>query len=291
MLITGRDMELLRVHMERTCGISLEESRRAALETFALERMEALGLVRFTDYLRLITLVSDPHEMGRLINALTVNETFFFRDYVQLTAFAEHALPELVARKEQAGVRSLRLLSAGCATGEEAYTLAIILREMIHDADSWDIRVEAVDIDTQVLDAARDGIYGPRSTRDVPISFRLAHFEPGEDDVLTVAEPVRRMVHFSYGNIHDPHGMARFAGLDAVFCRNVLIYFSDAARVRALNTFHDLMLPGAYIFLGYAESVSRFSGAFEVRRLGDSICHRRHTFGALPGSQVKERKP
>jgi chemotaxis protein methyltransferase CheR len=274
MLTTTLEFEQLRDAVHRRCGIYVDESRRKTIEDHIRRRMDILGVARFVDYFRFLALGTSSEELRLLLNIITVNETYFFRDYTQLTTFGEQVLPELLTRKDRQGSRRLRLLCAGCSSGEEPYTLAIMLRELIEDIDEWDVRIDAFDLNTEVLDAARLGVYGARSTRDVPISYRGQHFE-NVNDGLRVIDPVRELVQIEYGNMHDVSYMAHFANLDLVFCRNVFIYFDNSVRRRVLSTFYDLMQPGGYIFLGYAESVSRFSAAFEMRRLGDTICFRK----------------
>ena len=204
-----------------------------------------------------------------------MNETYFFRDYSQLTGFAEEVLPIVLAAKERAGEDNLRLLSAGCSTGEEAYTLAIIAREMVDDPADWSIQVAGVDINTEVLDAARRATYGARSTKDVPTTYRYTYFDATEERALRVKPVIRDLTRFEYGNLYDPAYMQRFRGLDIVFCRNVLIYFDDDSRKCVLNNLYHVLRPGGFVFLGHAESISRYTGAFEPLRVGDFAVHRK----------------
>ncbi len=275
--MTNKEFESLEAEVYRDTGMRIGMSRRKPCEAFVATRMSELALPQAGDYLRHLVL-SGEEERTRLINAVTINETFFFRDYSQLRAFGEHALPEILHQKDQQGSRRLRLLSAGCATGEEPYTLSILLQELIEDYHEWDIRIDAVDVNTDSLLAARKGLYGPRSVKDVPISYRMTHFETGPRGLLSVGPEVRRPVHLAQSSIINRQKMALYAGLDIVFCRNVLIYFDDASRAHTMMLLHDLLLPGGFVFLGYAESASRFSlgeKTFEMCRLGETIAHRR----------------
>lgn len=287
MLMNHQEVTQIQKLVHGRSGLVLEESQRRRLEDHVFLRMELLGMERFTDFFRFLALGPSTDEFRLLVNAITINETFFFRDYTQLSTFGEEVLSEILERKDTEGTRHLRLLSAGCATGEEPYTLAIILRDMIEDFEAWDVSIYAIDINTDVLDAARHGMYGPRAVRDVPLSYRMGQFET-VDENLRITQEIRDLVHFEYGNMYDVAHMARYRPLDFVFCRNVFIYFDDPARRRVLSTFYDLLLPGGYIFLGHAESVSRFSSAFEMRRFGDAICHRKQLATSAPvGKKVR----
>ncbi len=275
------EFEKLRTHVYRRCGIFVGDDKAYFLESRAISRMEALNMDRFTDYFRYLVLEADGEEYRQLINCITVNETFFFRDYRQLTGFAEEILPNVLDAKRQAKDYSLKILSAGCSTGEEPYSLAIILREMIPDFERWVIQIDGIDINTEVLEFAQAALYGSRATRDIPITFRLTYFEDASGD--TAVKPVvRNMVRFLHVNMYNADEINRFAGVDVIFCRNVLIYFDDQSRSRVLNNLYNILQPGGYIFLGYAESVSRYSGAYEVIKIGDLITHRRPVQAVKP---------
>ena len=272
--ILPEDLTRLRAHLYRISGIYVDEDKSYLLDSRLRTRMDALDMERFDDYFRYLVLGPAKGELQELINCVTVNETYFFRDYGQLSRFAEEVLPMVLEPKRAAGQTTLKILSAGCSTGEEAYSLAIIIREMVDDLHRWTVTIDALDINTDVLDHARRGLYGPRSTRDVPTTFRLRYFEEEGAD-LRLKPIARDMVRLDYGNLYDPAYMAKHAGVDVVFCRNVLLYFDDTSRVRVINNLYNLLNPGGFLFLGYAESVSRYSAAFEVVRLGNLFVHRK----------------
>ncbi len=205
------------------------------------------------------------------MNQLTVNETYFFREYDQLKCFAEEALPELAA-----GVRNgerLRVWSAGCSTGEEAYTLAIILFEMLGD-DGLDFEVHATDINSEVLAKARLGVYEQRSVRDVPLVYLEKYFT-GAGGRYAVVPRLKEKVRFYQVNLKDRSQMVRMRGFHAIFCRNVLIYFDDLGRREVALSFYESLLPGGFIFLGHSESMSRILPVFRVRKFKNAIIYQK----------------
>jgi chemotaxis protein methyltransferase CheR len=165
--------------------------------------------------------------------------------------------------------------SAGCATGEEPYTLAIILKEMTENQpERITAQVYATDINTAVLEAARRGCYGARAVREVPPQY-LSRYFVREGDSWCVVEPLKEMVHFQHLNLLDRTQMRRMRGFDAIFCRNVLIYFDDAARREVALHFYDALVPGGFIFLGHAESMSRITPVFKLRRFANAIIYQK----------------
>ena len=258
----------------RRTGIFFEEKKLYFVKKRVLAHMEKLGFDDFDSYYRFLRFRDDGKAFQELINLLTTNETYFFREFDQLAVFAEECLPMVCEEKEKRGVRRLRIWSAGCSTGEEPYTLAIILLEMIDDLDRWDARIEATDIDTQALEKARRGVYGPRSVRNVPEEYFRKYFVRTPEG-FAVKEEVKRLVRFSHLNLFDDQRMRQMKGFDFIFCRNVLIYFDEEARRRVVEHFYRALLPGGFIFLGHSESLARITTAFEMKRLGGMIVYQK----------------
>lgn len=270
------DYERLREMIHRHSGLWVSEAMADRLRTQVRARMDMLALDRYADYHRM--LLFDPYgrEMGRLLSGVTIGETFFFRDYLQLTGFAEEALPLLLAQRQQQRSRRFRVMSAGCATGEEPYTLAMILSEMLPAEDGWDWGVLAFDLNDDAVAAARQARYYPRSTRDVPVAYRARYLiQLGKTE--TVSDELRSRVTFVQGNVCNADFMSAHWDYDVVFFRNVLIYFSDESRRRSLGLIYDCLRPGGAIYLGYAEFLGRFTAAFQTRKIGDSTMQFRPT--------------
>ena len=239
------------------------------------KRLEDLGLGDVMEYYHQLKF-SDKlgTELQNLINLLTTNETYFFREDNQLEVFADICLPEVVQRKRDGRNRKLTIWSAGCSTGEEPYTLAIRLLEKIPDLAQWELKLLATDIDTQVLRTAQEAVYSERSVRNVPPELLKKHFLVSPEGARLRIH-VKKMVQFEHLNLFDSARMRRIREVDFIFCRNVLIYFADTSRKAVVANFYDSLNPGGYIYLGHSESVSRINTAFKVKRAGSLIVHQK----------------
>ena len=262
----------LRDLVYRHSGLYFDERKRYFFIRRLEQRMEVVGAANLRDYYTFLRYGGDGTELQQLSEALTTNETYFFREYPQLQAFAEHILPEVADEKRQRNDRFIRLWSAGCSTGEEPYTLAIIIREMLEDLRDWEIVITATDISQAALQAARRAAYGERSMKDVPTVYRERYFI-AERDRWRLVPAVTRMVHFRQANLMDGAVAEELSGQDFIFCRNVLIYFDDSSRRRVIDAFYDALRPGGYIFLGHSESVGRITSAFRLVRKGDVLVY------------------
>ncbi|HWP98272.1 MAG TPA: protein-glutamate O-methyltransferase CheR [Syntrophomonadaceae bacterium] len=252
---------------ERT-GMQFGENKIYYFKKRVQKRMEEQGLERVSEYIRYLKMFdSNNREFQDLINLITVNETYFFREFSQLAIFAEVCLEEVVARKRAKGDRTLKIFSAACSTGEEPYTLAIILREMLDDFNSWKIMVKGVDIDENVLKAATRAEYDSRSVKDVPASYIDQHFTSLSGDRYRVNPDIRQMVTFEHVNLMDRRALRSERNYDFIFCRNMLIYFDDQSRKQVVERFYTMLNQGGFIFLGHAESLSRITTAFKIRRI------------------------
>lgn len=275
--LTEEEFRLLRDLIHEKFGLFFDDNQRASLRARLMGRLASRGLRSFEDYFHDLRFGPDrTEELSSMVTHLTNNETYFYREGPQLEVFAEHVLRQLKERKARSGDRRLRLLSAGCSTGEEAYTLAMIVFDSGQFFWNWDVRVTGLDVDHAALEKARRGLYHHNSFRGVAPDVQARHFSklgPGQQ----VKEVIRRMVEFRQGNLLEPPSYAGLAGLDAIFCRNVLIYFSDGAIRRVVTQFFDCLAPGGYLFLGHAESLARITDRFTPLR--------------FPGAMVYQRPP
>jgi chemotaxis protein methyltransferase CheR len=205
------------------------------------------------------------------MDVLTVNETYFFREQNQLMAFGEEILEELKAVNRNK--RTLRIWSAGCSTGEEPYTIAMIINEKAAFS-GWDIEIHGSDINQRVLQTARRGVYRKNSFRTTEPYFLNKYFVE-EDGAYRISDAVKKYVNFSYLNLLDPF-KAKFLGrMDVIFCRNVLIYFDNASRRRVIDNFYDRLMDGGYLLLGHAESLINTSTAFTLKHLKHDMVYQK----------------
>ena len=267
-MLTINEFQMVSDFIYRRTGIRFESKKNYFLAKRVNKRMEEVSLGSVAEYVRMLRF-SDPDgaEFQKLVELLTINETYFFRDFPQLQAFAEHCLMELIEEKAARGEKRLRVWSAGCSTGEEPYTLAIILREMVEDFKDWKVEILASDIDCGALQAAEKCTYGSRSIRDVPREYLDRHFTRMPGGSYKISKEIKKMVEFEYINFASKEILRNKRGFDFIFCRNVLIYFDEFSRKQLVDQFYIALEKGGYIFLGSSESVGRINTAFKLRRV------------------------
>ncbi len=267
------EFRLLRELINRFCGMDFGTDTRFVFERRLRERVRELGLDDFTQYYHhLLYHPSARAEMEAAVDALVTNETYFFREEYQLRAFRNEILPDLRERLDEEGRRNLTIWSAGCSTGEEAYTIAILIAES-GLFEGWDVRVFGNDISRRVISVARRGTYGPSSFRAMPPEYER-HFEPAAEGRQVVSH-IRAMCHFGHLNLLERDRSALIGRANVVFCRNVLIYFDEGARRRVIDTFYERLQPGGYLLLGHSESLLNTTTAFELVHLRTDMVYRR----------------
>ena len=269
--LSAADLVRLCDFLYRRTGMLFGESKRYYIDRRVAERVGATRSISFPAYFSL--LVSDWDEAELLINSFTVNETYFYREEHQLRCLTNSLLPEIAAHKRP-GDR-IRIWSIPCSTGEEPYSIAIWLLENWRLVDAYNVEIVGSDIDSSVLEHAIYGEYGERALSRLSPSVRQAYFAPTIDHHWRIIPDLRESVAFRAANLIDPVSVASEGKFDIVFCRNVLIYFDDDARRRAVSNLYDAMLPGAYVCLGHTESMGRISQDFELARFDDAIVYRR----------------
>ncbi len=268
-VISDTDFERFRDYFYRKTGIDFESSRRYFVDRRLIERISALGLDSFRDYLMQL---HDGRELEHLINIMTVNESYFFREEYQFRCLVQSLLPEILQRRRG---KTIRIWSMPCASGEEPYSLALYLTHFWPDLANYDVEILASDIDTGALTAARRGIYSPRSLKLLPPTLQERYFEPIGNEQYVLDDDIRESVAFSHINIMEATQMATMPPVDVVFCRNLLIYFDEVSRRVAAAHLYQQLVPGGFICLGHSESMSRISSLFNVRRFDDAIVYQR----------------
>ncbi|AGW14949.1 CheR family methyltransferase [Megalodesulfovibrio gigas] len=273
-LLTDADLERIRALIYKETGIYFEPKKNYFLSSRLAQRMQVRCCSSFQQYYNELLYSHKETELSCFIEEITINETYFFRDFPQLRGFAEEVLPKYLERKRRARDATMNIWSAACATGEEPYTLSIILQEMIEDYANWDTEILATDIDRHVLRHARIGLYSERSVKETPIVYRQKYFQRTADGWQLLANAMQP-VTFEQLNLVDRVSMRRKRGFDFIFCRNVLIYFDDDSRKKVLSCLYDALNPGGYVFLGHSESVGRITASFLLERVGDFLCYKK----------------
>lgn len=269
-----KEFRLLRDLIYRHCGLYFAEESKYLLEKRLNTRLAELRLSCFRDYYyQLCYGQSRDQELATAIDLLTTNETYFFRENFQLDTFTEEVLPDLIQLKKQKGEKRLRIWSAGCSSGEEPYTLAMLLldKPILHD---WFIEIIGTDISRRVLKTAREGLYGQNSFRATNDNYRKRFFsEVGNK--WQIDERVKSLVSISHLNLFDRNRIALLGEMDVVFCRNVIIYFDLEAKKKVIRSFHDCLHPGGYLLLGHSESLMKISTDYKLRHFTNDMLYQK----------------
>jgi chemotaxis protein methyltransferase CheR len=265
------EFQLLRQLVNEHSGILLADDAVATVERKLSERVVALGLFGFPEYCEYLRYHPQRKvEVDRAIDLVTTNETYFFREMSQLRAFEREVLPQLRETARQR--RRLTVWSAGCSTGEEVYTLGILIERTGLFA-GWEVRVLGSDISRRVLQTARRGVYREASFRAMPSEYERYFVHTPEGRMVHAS--IRDKCHFGHFNLLDEARVAMIGRVDAIFCRNVLIYFDQASRRRVIQSFYDRLEPLGYLMLGHSESLLNTSTAFELAHLRGDLAYRK----------------
>ncbi|MDP3711622.1 MAG: CheR family methyltransferase [Mycobacteriales bacterium] len=298
--LTDEQFVRLRRMLAAAAGLAFDDARRDSLAYSLAERLRACGLTDVSAYLDRVD--GDPVERQRLLDEVTIQETHFFRNPPQVRALRTHVLPELIRHAESNG-RRLRIWSAGCSTGEEPYSTAMMLRELLPSTAGWDVKVVATDVSERALAAARQARYGARAVQMATPEELARFFITHPDGTNEVRQEVRDLVELRHHNlVTEPVPFAPDEQVDLVLCRNVTIYFSRDTTRALMTRLHTALRDGGYLFLGHSETLwqvsedfrlvslgSGDSSAFVYRRLDDHSGGERRT--VLPDRRTDDEGP
>lgn len=272
--VTDEEFVQLRDFLYQQSGIFIAENRKYLVENRLASRLRDLGLRSFGEYYNYLRYdAGRSAEMNKLFESMTTNETSFFRNGPQLDVFRDKVLARVLNEQRAKGQRKLRIWSAGCSSGEEPYTLAMILHEVLkQDIDNWDIRITANDLSLAVLAAARRGLYNDYAIRTTPPDM-LARYFTREGSQYRIDPRLQKLVSFSQINLKDKLQLQKVERSQIVFCRNVIIYFDDEMKKGVINAFYDNLLPGGYLIIGHSESLHNISRAFKPEHYAGSIVY------------------
>jgi len=272
--MTDEEFRLIRDIIYSHCGLFFTDESKYLLEKRLARRLGTHQLATFKDYYHFLKYGrKKEQELSDIMDILTTNETYFFRESFQLKAFTDEIIPELKAAKEQKGEKVLRIWSAGCSSGEEPYTIAMLLLEM-GGFDGWRIEIVGTDISHRVLQQARKGMYGRSSFRTTEENFLRRYFQE-QDGQLRIADRAKELVTISHLNLFDENRIALLGKMDVIFCRNVIIYFDQVAKKRVVEAFYRSMREGGYLLLGHSESLMNISNAFNLKHLKNDMVYQK----------------
>ena len=276
--LTEPELKLLQTLVYQECGMHFDSRRAHFLQDRLQRRVRECQLDSFYSYYRLLISREGKEELSKLLENLTVNETSFFRNKAQLDLFHKHVLDDLLRRKQERRDFSLRLWSAGCSTGQEAYTMAMLVADALsyhclrnptgHDVPlpkplvppPWKVEILASDISYSVLRAGQEGTYSEHQMASVDYNYRLRHFDK-VGDRYAVKKALKEMVHFDFHNLKTEYLPQRN---DVIFCRNVMMYFDEAEQKRLIDKFARCLNAAGYLFVGHAESLLGLTEKFQM---------------------------
>jgi chemotaxis protein methyltransferase CheR len=287
--LSEAEMRLLQALVYQECGMYFEARRTHFLADRLQRRLRECRMDSFYNYYRLLISAEGKQELARLVENLTVNETSFFRNKAQLDLFHKHVLDDIIRKKQAAGNAHLRIWSAGCSTGQEPYTIAMLvadslayhqlrMRQAVDIAwpkplipPPWRVEIPASDINYSVLRAGQEGIYSESQMASVDYSYRLRYFDKlGER--YAVKKALKELVHFDFHNLKTEFLPQRN---DVIFCRNVMMYFDEAEQRRLIEKFHRCLAPGGYLLVGHAESLLGLTDKFTMVYRDSGTAYRR----------------
>ncbi|MDQ7074843.1 MAG: protein-glutamate O-methyltransferase CheR [Gammaproteobacteria bacterium] len=271
--ISDVEFERFRDFFYRKTGIRFENNKRYFVDKRLLERMQQTGHESFRSYFTFMRFQASRDELQELINSMTVNETYFFREEYQFKCMVDELLNEVVRHKSPG--ESIRIWSLPSSSGEEPYSIALYLLEHWPLLAKVDVEICSSDIDSKILQSCRKGIYSQRSVKQLPKALLKRHFKPLPGDRFQIDRELRESIQFTQANLNDASQMRRYRNFDLIFCRNLLIYFDDASRRQAAELFYDALNPGGFIFLGHSESMSRISSLFSVRKFSKALAYQK----------------
>jgi chemotaxis protein methyltransferase CheR len=259
--LTDAEFKRLRDLVHARTGIALSESKRELLYGRLARRLRKLNLTSFAEYCHLVE-SDDSAELQELTNAITTNLTSFFREDYHFKQLSLEALPQIEATRS--GKRRIRLWSAGCSTGEEPYSLAIVMRERLAQLASWDIKLLATDIDSKVLATATEGVYAADRFKGVAPERVQGWFRevPGRPGFLSASDELKNLITFKQLNLLDPWPMK--GPFDVIFCRNVVIYFDKETQRGLFDRMADLQEPGGWLFIGHSENLHNVTRRYKL---------------------------
>jgi chemotaxis protein methyltransferase CheR len=278
MQLSDPELKLLQALVYQQCGMHFDSRRAHFLQDRLQRRLKECQMDSFYSYYRLLISEEGKTELARLLENLTVNETSFFRNKAQLDLFHKHVLDQLLRRKQEAHEHTLRIWSAGCSTGQEPYTIAMLVADALsyhvlrnpngYDTPfpkplippPWKVEILASDINYSVLRAGQEGLYSEHQMASVDYTYRLRHFDKvGER--YAVKKALKEFVHFDFHNLKTEYLPQHN---DVIFCRNVMMYFDEAEQKRLVEKFYRCLNPGGFLFVGHAESLLGLTDKFNM---------------------------
>jgi len=296
------DFGLFQQLLIETSGLYFTQDRNQPLHLALWQRLQHRDYDSYREYYNLLKFHPEGRfELRELFDLITIGETYFFRNKAQFEALLKFVLPEIVQRKIYYGSKSIRVWSAGCSGGDEAYSIAIAIMESVPSYEGWNISILGTDINRNGLNRAKEGIYSERDISQLPKEYLDKYFEIQGLTYLLKAK-VRELVQFEYHNLaSDPLIHEKMQDIDVIFCRNVIIYFDGQATQRVIDNFYNCLAPHGYLFLGHTETLWQITNKFERVEFPQAFIYQKRLnpvregplppFVAVPGSKFGNFTP
>ena len=257
--------ESIRSYIYSNSGIYFQDNKKYFLESRLQRRMNFLGIKSFEEYFDLLKFSTKAEsEKKYFYEAITINETFFFRNQPQLDALASQILPEIILTKKAAGKNKIRIWSAASSSGEEAYSIAMIFQDLIKPRNiSIELEVLGTDINNAVVETASNAVYKDYSIRNTPPYYLKKYFRMN-NGAFEVLPEIKKMVSFKILNLYEEAAIKAQFNFDVIFCANVLIYFDQASKSKVIANLYNSLNKGGYLFIGYSETLHGISKAFKL---------------------------
>jgi len=266
MEITDAEFNRIREVIYSSFGIRLTDEKRSLVVGRLQKYIKSKGFQSFSEYLHFLDINPSPANLSELVNRISTNHTFFFREKEHFEFFTETALPEVTDRLRKTNSRDLRVWCAGCSTGEEAYGLHLLMMEYFgREYGLWDAGLLATDISEKVLAVAREGVYGEDRMEQMPGAYKTKYFERRPDGQWVANERLKKELTFRRFNLMNEQFPFK-KPFHVIFCRNVMIYFDVPTRDALAKRFYDCTAPGGYLFIGHSESLGRDRTPFQYVR-------------------------
>ena len=268
--LSDADFEKYRAFIYQESGITFTSANRSILESRLKEQLRGKGLEAVGDYFAMVS--RDKEELKAFLDSITTNLTRFFRNQPHFDALEKFVIPELIHNiKKNSPGGTIRIWSAGCSTGEEPYTIAMLLNEIL--PHSWKFDIIASDISLKCLMTAKEGFYTDNKIDGIPPHYLTKYFDK-VDGGYRIHGDIQSRIRFDYHNLKNDSGQR---GLDIIFCRNVIIYFDEAAQLAVINRFWDAMAPKSFMFIGHSESLFGMNTKFEFVKTEWATLYRKST--------------
>jgi len=263
--MSAKTFETWRKYIYDNCGIYFQDNKKYLLESRLQKRINYLGLHTFDEYYNFINNPAKGlNEKKYLYEAITINETFFFRNQPQFDALINNIFPDIIQRKNIIRQKKVRIWSAASSSGEEAYTIAMLIKDIVKPKyPDMEFEIIGTDINNAVVDTAKRGIYKEYSIRQTPPYYLKKYFKR-VDNTFQLSPEIVNMVNFKVMNLYDDFAMKTMFGFDLIMCANVLIYFDFQSKVKVVSQLYDAMNPNSYLFIGYSETLHGISKAFKL---------------------------